>query len=1108
MKRLSLLLLAALPFLTTSAQMQIKVSKNDGSTTTINSFDWIELDDSTQSIKIHADSVTTLPMNQLERISFGRDYLPWNLSWKSIGHDAHYMYGYSAIMHIRDFLTEDMTVSGNTPYDSFSSWSTNRYRGKNYVTTQYVWGYMRDLIMESNQWIAACKDKSSQKGLLGVAYASRALLYLDLARMYEFLPNDRTSSVSVSGKDITGLTVPIITEETSIDDLTYYYYAPRATRQEMSEFILNDLNLAENLLPNLDIESNLLPHLDAVYGLKARLYLWVGDYTKAQQYARRAIDASTTKPMTRDEMLSATKGFNDPTCWMWGVKYNPEDDGVMSSIVNWTSMISNQTTFGYTGPSTNMFVQISKKMYECISDYDIRKLWWIAPSGSPLNEQIPSVVSEDYGPLNQYLTPYTSVKFRPAEGNADNYAIGNVSAFPLMRVEEMYFIEAEAAAQQGMIQQAQQLLKLFMLQYRNPSYDYTATSQQNIIDEIILQKRVELWGEGQTFFDVKRLNMSVTRDYEDTNVPQDRRFNTQGRPAWMNLVFPSTEERYNEALNEENNPDPSDVYQDTYQSLNEDILCESIHGNVMLDTPKFVDKIEILPLDSVEQIRFRYTLPKSESGVSFETQLQVSLSPRFPSEYTKFLYSTTGDSETGDINVWCTTLSRTLAWLLKQQGKATSGEPYIYLRVISYVAGLPAIQYTSNIVSFRVSVSENPSYLQGYSYAPKLTASSADVLDMERLAGQENVKVCSLDMNGEGSVYNTYSSEFPYRINLNLWGLGFDINKDGIVNTDNLYEDPFVSLYKHNWGEYFTGHPAEYPGLQHYQADVTCKADRDDLIFSLRSNPLDVSVIINRQAWEEYDYSWRDRYITVMRSEMMPNNTHVELEKAADSDVYRLRAPYGTGHNIMLSVNGDNSVTMSRQYAYNDTWGQPVYASGKGTFDGWTFDMQVTFCNADYTQSIVRHEIYGEKPEWNMVYEGIFYSNLFGSEIEGAIYRLSTNPEQYKLVPFIWSDEGLEFTWSSQDNSISFEDQSTGYNHPTYGMIIAQNYPGSYVEYVNGLPTFHFSIRYYVDAGSFGTYDEVFTVTQTKSTRAPKKQKSLQLPKNMWLIPNGLKQAE
>ena len=1105
MKRLSILLLAALPFMTKSAQMQIEVSKNDGSTITVNSFYWMGLNDSTQSVNINADSVTTLPMSQLERISFRRDNLPWNLSWKSSGSDSHYMYGYSAIMHVRDFLTEDMTIGGFTGYDHFSTWSRNRYRGKNYLATQYVWGYMRDMIMESNQWIAACKDKSSQKGLLGVAYASRALLYLDLARMYEFLPNDRTSPISASGQDVTGLTVPIITEETSIDELTYYYYAPRASRQEMANFILSDLDQAEKLLPNLDIESNLLPHLDAVYGLKARLYLWVGDYAKAQQYARMAIDASITKPMMRDEMLSVTKGFNDPAYWMWGVKYYPEDG---SGIVNWTSMISNQTTFGYTGPMTDMYVQIGKKMYESVSDYDIRKLWWIAPEGSPLNEQISSVVSDDYGPINQRLSPYTSVKFRPAEGNADNSAIGAASAFPLMRVEEMYFIEAEAAAQQGKIQQAQQLLNLFMLQYRNPSYAYTATNQQDIIDEIILQKRIELWGEGQTFFDVKRLNMSVTRDYEETNVPQDRRFNTQGRPAWMNFVFPSTEERYNEALNEVNNPDPSDVYQSYYKPLNEDTVRNSIQGYMVLDVPKFIDKIEIVPLDSVEQIRFRYTLPKNEKSIRFETQLQVSLSPSFPREYTKILSTTTGDSETGDINVWCTTLSRTLGWLLKQQGKATSGEPYIYLRIKGYVAELPTIQYTSNTVSFRASVSEKPTYLRGYSYAPKLTASGVDVLDVERLAGQKNIKVCSLEMSGEGSIYNTYSPEFPYRINLNLWGMGFDINKDGIVNTDNLYEDPFVYLYKYNWGEYHTGHPAEYPGLQHYQADVTCRVDRDDLIFSLKSNPIDVGVIINRQAWEEYDYSWRDRYTTLMRSEMMPNNTQVEVEKAANSDVYRLRAPYGIGHNIMLYVNGDSTVTMPRQYAYNDTWGQPVYASGKGTFDGWVFDMQVSFCNADSTQSIVRHEIYGEKPEWKMVYEGSFYSELFGSEIEGVIYQLSTNPNQYKLVPFIMNDDGLEFTWNWEDNSISFLDQPTGYNHPSYGMIMAQNYPGSYVEYVDGLPTFHFYIRYYVDAGSFGTFDDVFTITQSRSPRTVKKQKGLQLPKNMRLVPNTLKLAE
>lgn len=968
MKRLSLILLAALSFLTTSAQVQIYMTHKDGNTTSINDFDWMEFNDSAQSISIYpnnTDSASVLPMSQLEQISFGRDRLPWNLSWKSYSDDSHYMYGYSAIMHIRDFLTEDMTISGYTNYDHFSSWSGNRYRGKRYITTQYVWGYMRDMIMEANQWIAACKNESSQKGLLGVAYASRALLYLDMARMYEFLPNDRTSSISASGQDITGLTVPIITEETLIDEKTGFYNVPRATRQEMANFILSDLNQAEKLLPLLDDESHMLPHMDVVYGLKARLYMWMGDYANAQKFARSAIDASTTKPMIRDEMLSATKGFNDPTCWMWGVKYYPEDSAVESGIVNWTSMISNQTAFGYTGLSTDMFVQIGKKMYERISDYDVRKLWWIAPEGSSLNEQIPSVVSEDYGQVNSYLRPYTSVKFRPAQGNADDYKIGSASAFPLMRVEEMYFIEAEAAAQQGNVQKAQQLLNLFMLQHRNPSYAYTATSQRDIIDEIIMQKRIELWGEGQTFFDVKRLNMSVTRNYEESNFPQDRRFNTQGRPAWMNLVFPYNEEKYNTALYEVNNPDPSDVYQDTYQPLNEDTLRESLHGNVVLDTPKFVGKIATLPLDSVYQIKFAYTIPSNEANVPFESQLQVSLSKDFPRELTKNISSTTSSDSLHQVNVTGYNLSNIVSWLRKQQGSAPSGETEVFLRTKAYIEQIPTIQYTSNIVSFRVSVSNTPSYIRGYSYAPKLTAKSIGEIDMERLAGIDNPKVCELRLEGEGYVYSTYMTDYPYRLNLNLWNMGYYVNDQGAADFSDIqygYDD-FVGLYKSNWGEYFTGHPAEYPGKQHYTADVTCMAERDDLTFSLRSDTFDVAVIINRQAWEEYDYSWRDRHTIAMKSEMMPSNTQVEIEKAADADVYRLCAPYANGHNIMLYFNRDSAtVTMPRQYAYNDTWGQAVYATGTGTYDGWVFDMNITFSNEDASQSITRHEIYGEKP--------------------------------------------------------------------------------------------------------------------------------------------------
>ena len=290
-----------------------------------------------------------------------------------------------------------------------------------------------------------------------------------------------------------------------------------------------------------------------------------------------------------------------------------------------------------------------------------------------------------------------------------------------------------------------------------------------------------------------------------------------------------------------------------------------------------------------------------------------------------------------------------------------------------------------------------------------------------------------------------------------------------------------------NWGEQFTGHPAEYPGLQHYQANVTCEAERDGLIFSLKSNPIDVSVIINRQAWEEYDYRWTESHYTAMKSEMMPSLNHVSYEKAADADIYRLRAPYATGHNLLLFVDKNNNVTMPRQYAYNDTWGQVVYATGTGTFDGWVFDMNITFSNKDASQSINRHEVYGEKPEWKPTYEGYFNSSLFGGEMPGVIYQLSTDPSQCKMVPFILNDEGLEFTWNQNYNWISFQDQSTGYVHPSYGTIMASDINGGYVDTDGPLPVFHFYIKYYVDAGSYGAYDDTFVVTNVATNRAKAK---------------------
>lgn len=151
------------------------------------------------------------------------------------------------------------------------------------------------------------------------------------------------------------------------------------------------------------------------------------------------------------------------------------------------------------------------------------------------------------------------MKFRPGQGNTTNYSIGAACSYPLMRVEEMYFIEAEAAAHTNAAKGVE-LLNTFMKTYRDAKYNCTLSNSDEVVQEVVLQKRIELWGEGRTFFDIKRLNLSVTRAYAGTNVPRPVQYNTKGRPAWMNFVLPKFEGVFNTAVTDYNNPDPSGKY--------------------------------------------------------------------------------------------------------------------------------------------------------------------------------------------------------------------------------------------------------------------------------------------------------------------------------------------------------------------------------------------------------------------------------------------------------------------------------------------------------------------------------------------------------------------
>lgn len=481
--------------------------------------------------------------------------------------DFAYDWGYGSLMHMRDIETADLARISHG-YNWYSSWGENTLLGPLYVATYLPWAYYYQAIQTANNTISALAEAKSerdadgnlvytikpgvsgdyQKGLLAAGFAFRALFYLDAAQWYEFLPND-IFTTNEEGEDISYRTLPIVTEMTTEAEARNN---PRALRKDMYKFISNDLKYAIEFGKNFQRPNKTLPDIVAIYGLCARLNLWVENYEEAAKWARMAINEGKNKPLTKEEWLNTSKGFNDDavSSWVWSSRMGKEDNVVQTGILNWTSWMSNEAQFGYSAAAP--FLMIGSALYDRINDTDFRKLSWKAPKGHPLAGKEP-VIDEEWAAT---LADYSSFKFRPSEGNTQEYTIACVGAYPIMRIEEMYLIEAEATAHfdEG---KAGSLLTEFVKTYRDPAFELGTAD--GIVDECFQQKRIELWGEGLIAWDYKRLNVSVDRT-TSLNWGDLENYKTNGRPAWLNLCIPQTEINNNTELMGKNNPDPSGRY--------------------------------------------------------------------------------------------------------------------------------------------------------------------------------------------------------------------------------------------------------------------------------------------------------------------------------------------------------------------------------------------------------------------------------------------------------------------------------------------------------------------------------------------------------------------
>lgn len=157
-----------------------------------------------------------------------------------------------------------------------------------------------------------------------------------------------------------------------------------------------------------------------------------------------------------------------------------------------------------TGYAEGGNISIDKRLYDAMSETDVRKEMFLGADGGTYE-------GTDF-------SPYISLKFRDLTSD-------RVSGdYLYLRSATMYYIEAEALARSGNEQGARDVL-FEITNKRDASYVKSTKSGTDLINEIILQKRIELWGEGFAWFDLKRLGQGVLRDYNGTNHPTYGRFN-------------------------------------------------------------------------------------------------------------------------------------------------------------------------------------------------------------------------------------------------------------------------------------------------------------------------------------------------------------------------------------------------------------------------------------------------------------------------------------------------------------------------------------------------------------------------------------------------------
>lgn len=396
-----------------------------------------------------------------------------------------------------DYYAQQMFVYGDTRGEDVQynqTYGSNRadlYYYMNYRTaddfssTTAIWKSPYVVISRANRIINATGLSDAAESADAIAQYQnearvlRAYALFDLTRIYgKTYTEDNGASLGV----------PFSTEI-----MEYTEKPARATVAENYAQVISDLTTAINS-GALSTDNN-QGYIDlwSAKTLLTRVYLTKGDYANALSTAEDIIANSPYQLWTRDQYAKAwDKGNSAHTSEiMFELAVNDNTDWLDRPGIQYLYR-ENGTYPGYSD------VVVTKSFTELLTadPEDVRNDILI-----PAEKDTKGV----FGGAAVYIN-----KMPPYNGDV-RYA--NV---PLLRLSEVYLAAAEAALQTGDASKAANYLNA-LLTNRTSDESKLVTASTITLDRISIERRKELVGEGQRFFDALRLGQTITRYTSDAD---------------------------------------------------------------------------------------------------------------------------------------------------------------------------------------------------------------------------------------------------------------------------------------------------------------------------------------------------------------------------------------------------------------------------------------------------------------------------------------------------------------------------------------------------------------------------------------------------------------